>query len=129
MEVVNYRGYEVALSDRDNEKCNENWKCHHWRCIVYDKPNRKQMGFDVWGAQLADKMKPLEALHMFIDDAITAQQMDCVDDIMNEFGYTNYKEAKKVLDGLKRAYFKCRKFGIDDDTLYEIGNELREKWG
>jgi hypothetical protein len=47
---------------------------------------------------------------------------------MNEYGY-DYAEAKKVYNGIEKAYYKCRKFIGTDNDILEIVNELSEKWG
>jgi hypothetical protein len=70
MQTTNYKGFVVTLSDADTKKLDKarSGACKHWRCIVYDKPNRKQMGFDMFGGSHAT-MSPLEALYLFVDDA------------------------------------------------------------
>ncbi len=130
MQTTNYRGFTVTLSTHDANKLDKAWKgaCKHWRCIVYDKANRKQMGFDVFGGSHAT-MTPLEALYLFCDDAYTYSCFEDTEDLMREYGYETYTEAKNVYKSLERAYFKCRKFIGTDDNILEIVNELREKWG
>lgn len=126
MTKENYRGYEVTLSDMDTKKC-EGWKTHHWRCIVYNKAERKQMGFDVFGASLVTDMKPLEALHLYFSDAYTYMS-SYLEDFISEFGY-DYKESKKIWNSLESAYFKLRKFGYTDDDIENDYHELDEEWG
>jgi hypothetical protein len=126
MERILYKGFEVILGDADTEKCKE-WRELHWKCTVKDKLNRKQMSFDVFGNRLCT-MKPLEALYLFISDACCFIDMDDVEDVMNNFGYT-YEKAKNVFKRLENAYYKCRKFIGSDNDIIEIKNELREEWG
>ena len=130
MQTTNYKGFTVTLSDEDTQKLDKAWKDarKHWRCIVYDKANRKQMGFDVFGGSNAT-MKPLEALYMFCDDAYTYSCFEDAQDLMYNYGYETYAEAKNVYKSLERAYFKCRKFIGSDSDINEIVEELREKWG
>ena len=130
MQTTNYKGFTVTLSDVDTNKLNKAWKDarKHWRCIVYDKVNRKQMGFDVFGGSMAT-MKPLEALYLFCDDAYTYSCFEDAEDLMYEYGYETYAEARKVYNNLEKAYFKARKFIGTDDDILEIVNELREEWG
>jgi hypothetical protein len=129
MQTTNYKGFTVTLSDVDTKKLDKarSGACKHWRCIVYDKPNRKQMGFDVFGGSHAT-MKPLEALYLFCDDAYTYTIFDDGWDLTLEYGY-DYKTAMKVWKQMENAYFKCRKFIGDKDDILEIVNELRERWG
>ena len=130
MQTTEYKGFTVTLSDEDTKKLDKAWEDarKHWRCIVYDKANRKQMGFDVFGGSHAT-MKPLEALYLFCDDAYTYTIFDDVIDFKNEYGYETYKEARKIWNQLEKDYFKARKFIGDKDDILEIVNELREEWG
>jgi hypothetical protein len=130
MQTTNYKGFTVTLSDEDTKKLDKAWKDarKHWRCIVYDKANRKQMGFDVFGGSHAT-MKPLEALYLFVDDAFNYTYFSDTDELMHEYGYETYAEAKRVYKSLERAYFKARKFIGSDSDILEIVNELREEWG
>ena len=127
MERILYKGFEVILGDADTEKCKE-WRELHWKCTVKDKLNRKQMSFDVFGGRLSI-MKPLRALYLFCDDAYTYSCVEDAEDLMKEYGYETYTEAKKVYNALEKAYFKCRKFIGTDDDIYEIVEELRDEWG
>lgn len=130
MQTTNYKGFVVTLSDADTKKLDKAWKgaTKHWRCIVYDKANRKRMGFDVFGGSMVN-MKPLEALYCFCDDAYAYSCFEDVEDLMHEYGYETYAEAKKVYKSIEKAYFKARKFIGDIDDIHEIVEELREKWG
>lgn len=130
MQTTNYKGFVVTLSDADTNKLDKAWKDarKHWRCTVYDKPNRKQMSFDVFGGSMAT-MTPLEALYLFCDDAYTYSCYEDAEDFQNEYGYNTLKEAKQIWKTIEKTYFKCRKFIGSDDDILEIVNELREKWG
>ena len=129
MQTTNYKGFTITLSDVDTKKLDKAWKdaCKHWHCIVYDKANRKQMGFDVFGGSHAT-MTPLEALYCFCSDAWDYINLDDASDLCNEFGY-DYPVGKKIYKSLEKAYFKCRKFFGSEDDMSEIVNELREEWG
>ena len=131
MQTTNYKGFVVTLSDVDTNKLDKAWKgaSKHWRCIVYDKANRKQMGFDVFGG-LCATMSPLEALYCFVSDARDFMDVTDVADVMHYIGYEDdYNEAKKVFKSLERAYYKCRKFIGSDADISEIYSELSEEWG
>lgn len=130
MQITEYKGFTVTLSDEDTNKLDKAWKDarKHWRCIVYDKANRKQMGFDVFGGSHAT-MKPLEALSLFMEDAFNYTYFSDAEELMHEYGYDTYAEAKNVYKSLERAYFKARKFIGSDSDILEIVNELREEWG
>lgn len=128
MQTAEYKGFTIKLSDADTEKLEKVKDCSkHWSCTVYDKANRKQMSFDMFGGSMA-KMSPLKALYAYVYDAYTYSYFSDVKDLMNEYGY-DYTEAKKVYNGIEKAYYKCRKFIGDDNDILEIVNELGEEWG
>ena len=130
MQTTNYKGFTVTLSDEDTKKLDKARKgmIKHWRCIVYDKANRKQMGFDIFGGSMAT-MSPLKAFYAYLENA--CDYIDCLDveSVIKTFGYDDYAEAKRVYKGLEKAYFKFRKFGYTDDDIINDCNELREEWG
>lgn len=126
---VKYKGFNVYLSDMDRNKLDkaQDGMTKHWTCTVKDPVNRKQMSFDVFGGSNAI-MHPLQALYLFCDDAYTYSCLEDVADLMKEYGYETYTKAKKIYNALEKAYFKCRKFIGTDDDIYEIVEELREKY-
>lgn len=127
---VMYKGFEISLSNGDSNKLDKAFSGarKHWTCVVKDKVNRKQMSFDVFdGGSVV--MHPLQALYLFCDDAYTYSCFEDAEDLMKEYGYETYAEAKKIYKALEKTYFKCRKFIGTDDDIYEIVKELREKWG
>lgn len=127
---VKYDGFNVYLSDMDRNKLDKAWKgaSKHWTCIVKDPVNRKQMSFDVFGGSDVT-MHPLEAFYLYVSDAYTYSTLANIEDLMLEFGYDSYAEAKKIWNKLEKAYYKCRKFIGTDDDIYGIVKELEEKWG
>lgn len=132
MQTTNYKGFTVTLSDVDTKKLDKAWKGakKHWRCIVYDKANRKQMGFDVFGGSMVNMSSPLEALYCFVSDACDFMNVTDVADVMQYIGYEDdYNEAKKVFKRLEKAYYTCRKFIGSDADIREIYDELSEEWG
>lgn len=126
---VKYKGFNVYLSDMDRNKLDkaQDGMTKHWTCTVKDPVNRKQMSFDVFGSSNVT-MHPLQALYLFCDDAYTYSCVEDAEDLMKEYGYETYTEAKKIYNALEKAYFKCRKFIGTDDDIYEIVEELREKY-
>lgn len=127
---VVYKGFEVTLSNGDANKLDKAFRDagKHWTCVVKDKVNRKQMSFDVFGSSNVI-MHPLRALYLFCNDADTYTYVNDVGELMETFGYTTYKEAKKIYNAIEKAYYKCRKFIGTIDDIHEIINELGEKWG
>ena len=129
MQTTNYKGFVVTLSEADKKGLEKAWKgaSKHWKCIVYDKPNRKQMGFDVYGGSKAD-ISPLSALYIYVSDAIDFTMVNDAEDVMNEYGY-EYSEAKRVFKSLERTYYKCRKFIGSEADIREIYEELDPQYG
>lgn len=130
MNTAEYKGFTVTLSDADTDKLEKAWKGakKHWHCIVYDKANRKQMSFDMFGG-LKATMSPLEALYLYCDNAYTYLSFNDAGELMHEFGYNTYAEARNVYKDLEKVYYKCRKFIGSDNDILEIVNELGEEWG
>ena len=129
MQTAEYKGFTIKLSDADTDKLDKFKDCSkHWSCTVYDKANRKQMSFDMFGGSMAT-MSPLEALYLYCDDAYIYLSFNDAGELMHEFGYKTYAEARNVYKDLEKAYYKCRKFIGDDNDILEIVNELSEKWG
>ena len=125
----NYKGFEITLSDSDTEKLDKAWSgvAKHWTCTVKDKVNRKQMSFDVFGGSQAT-MEATQALYHFVNDAYTYAYYSGVDELYNTFGYYDYKEARTAWKKMEKAYYKCRKFIGTDDEIYNIVEDLQEKW-
>ena len=129
METAKYKNFVVTVSDMDNEKCDKSWKKNHWTVTVKKPSTRKQMSFDIFGGSLVTEMKPLEALYLYLSDACSFMNVDDIEDIMNEFGYKDFHEAKQIFTALEKTYYKCRRFIGDDDTICDMCNELQEEWG
>lgn len=130
MQIAEYKRFTIKLSDADTEKLDKAWKgaSKHWSCTVYDKANRKQMSFNMFGGSMA-KMSPLKTLYAYVYDAYTYSYFNDVEELMREYGYENYAEARNVYKSLEKAYYKCRKFIGSDNDILEIVNELGEEWG
>ena len=129
MQTAEYKGFTIKLSDADTEKLDKVKNCSkHWSCTVYDKANRKQMSFDVFGGSHAT-MKPLEALYLYCNDAYTYSYFSDVEELMREYGYESYTEARNVYKSLEKSYYKCRKFIGSEADIREIYEELDPQYG
>ena len=115
-----FKNFIITLSDEDYDVSKCIWDAKkHWTCTVKDA--RYQMSFDIFGGSNA-KMTGLEALDSYLSDAVWYIDYDTVQDLMEALGYDDYKTAKKVYNGIEKAYYKCRKFiGYENDiiSLYE----------
>ena len=120
MMTEHFKNFIITLSDEDYDVSKCIWDAKkHWICTVKDA-SRHQMSFDVFGGINAE-MTGLEALDSYLSDAVWYINYDTVQDLVDELGY-DYKTAKKVYNGIEKAYYKCRKFiGSENDiiSLYE----------
>jgi hypothetical protein len=120
--------FTITVSDDDGDVSKCIWKeaRKHWKVIVYDKENRKQMGFDYFGGSLAT-VEPLDAFFNYIEEAVDFLDYSDAFDFMQEFGYDDLTEAKRAYKGCEKAYYKCRKFIGDDAELEELCDRLCHK--
>ena len=120
MMTEHFKNFIITLSDEDYDVSKCIWDAKkHWTCTVKDAA-RHQMSFDIFGGINAE-MTGIEALDSYLSDAIWYINCYTIQDLMNELGY-DYKTAKKVYNGIEKAYYKCRKFiGSENDiiSLYE----------
>lgn len=128
MEEKNFKNLTITVSDNDGDVSKALWEdaVKHWRVIVYDKQNRKQMGFDFFGGSMA-KADPLDCLYCILSDALSYMDAQDPFDFMSDFGYTDFKKGQRAYNGCKKAYFKCRKFIGADDEIVELANELNDE--
>lgn len=64
------------------------------------------------------------AFECILSDALIPIESFC--EFMNEFGYTDCKEAKRIYDACKEERDKLLKIGIDEDETYDILEMIRE---
>lgn len=76
------------------------------------KMSRKDLGF---------------ALYCFIGDAIAGTMS--LGDFESEFGYTKASECIRAYNGCKEATAKTESLGLTENDLYDLSNELSEKYG
>ena len=74
--------------------------------------------------RVMDEGDLINAFECILSDALLTLESFC--DFMSEFGYTDYKEAKKVYDACKEERDKLLKIGIDADETYELLEMIRE---
>ena len=123
MQTEEFKGLTITLSDEDTKKLVSDWQKQHWRCIVYNKAKRTQMGFDIYGGGAA-KMTPRIALESFLTDVMDYIYNPTVDDFARTFGYETLKEARKYFNSCEKEYFKARKFIGDDDEIKALYKAL-----
>lgn len=74
--------------------------------------------------RVMDEGDLINAFECILSVALLTLESFC--DFMSEFGYTDYKEAKKVYDACKEERDKLLKIGIDADETYELLEMIRE---
>lgn len=90
------------------------------------KTDGKQASFDFWDSHFAMiERKPCDlrgALACFGSDAMAGKNANDMGDIMDEFGYTNVKEARRVFEGVKKAEKQADRLGLTWEDLSELAD-------
>jgi hypothetical protein len=74
------------------------------------------------------ELNETEALYYLLSDAETFMDIHTLDDIANEFGYTDYEEIKSVYNGLRNSYNKAIAFFGTEKKFCEILEVLRREY-
>lgn len=123
MEFLNYT-IEIETDSDWNVPTND-WREKHWICSITDG-NRAVM-WDCYGGKNAS-LEGTEALYFLLSDAETFIDFHTLDDIADEFGYTNYEEIKRVYNGLRDSYNKAIAFFGTEERFVEVLETLREEY-
>jgi hypothetical protein len=83
--------------------------------------------WDCYGGSMSD-LNETEALYYLLSDAETFLDIDTLDDIANEFGYTDYQEIKNVYNGLRDSYNKAIAFFGTEKEFCKVLKKLREEY-
>ncbi len=79
--------------------------------------------FDSLAAQQSGEPCDLRsALACLGSDASAADYCDSVAGVMQEFGYTDKREAERVYKGLQKAAEQAERLGLDSDDLSELAD-------
>jgi hypothetical protein len=124
MEFMNYT-IEIAIDSAWNvSRLSKDWRKKHWVCKITD--GNKSVMWDCYGGLMTD-IDEIEALYYLLSDAETFIDIHTLDDVADEFGYTDYKEIKSVYEGLRDAYNKAVQFFGTEDAFVEVLNKVREQ--
>ena len=97
---------------------------HHF--VVYVDVDEHHAWFDFYTPNGGlDDDAEIEALYYFLQDGISYNNAQDIDDFQSEFGYTKVSECLKVYNGCKAAWEKWQEFGIDP---YDLANWLQEEY-
>ena len=117
---------EVSVDSAWNvPKLSKDWRKKHWVCKVTD--GNKSITWDCYGGSMAD-LNETEALYYLLSDAETFIDIHTLDDIADEFGYTDYQEIKTVYNGLRDSYNKAIAFFGTEEKFCEILDALRQEY-
>lgn len=84
-----------------------------------------------WGsmARPAENSDCISMFYNVLSDALAYVQSKDVEVFMREFGYTSWKEGRKAYKGCKKSYQAMQRlFGLDEDSLCDVLNEMQEKY-
>lgn len=123
---MEFMGYTIEIeTDSTWHVPTNDWREKHWNCSITDG-NRAVM-WDCYGGKKAE-LKETEALFYLLDDAETFINYNTLDDISNEFGYTDFEEIKRVYNGLRDSYNKAIAFFGTEERFVEVLEKLREEY-
>jgi hypothetical protein len=125
MEFMNYT-IDIALDSAWNvPRLSKDWRKKHWVCKITD--GNKSIMWDCYGGSIAE-LKEAEALYYLLSDAETFIDIHTLDDIADEFGYTDYEEIKNVYNGLRDDYNKAIQFFGTEERFCEVLEVLRREY-
>ena len=123
MEFMNYT-IEVELDENWSVSLAD-WREKHWICSITD--GNRAVNWDCFGGSMAD-LEEVEALYYLLSDAETFIDIHTLDDIANEFGYTDFNEIKIVYNGLRDSYNKAIQFFGTEEKFVEVLEALRKEY-
>lgn len=125
MKYTTKSGKTVSVKSVRNDK-RAPWEPYGNGYIITLSVSGKRASFQFWDSvsnQQNGKDCDLRgALACFASDALIGKNASDVLDIMDEFGYDDTKEARRVFSGVKRAESQSLRLGLDWDELSEIAD-------
>ena len=115
---------EVEADANWNVPTND-WREKHWACSITD--GNRAITWDCYGGKNAS-LEATEALYFLLSDAETFIDIHTLDDVADEFGYTDFKEIKRVYNGLRDGYNKAISFFGTEEKFCEVLDKLREEY-
>lgn len=103
-----------------------NWQPSGKNYLVTISVNGKRASFDFWDSvhnmrnRIGIDLRG--ALACFASDAFAGMNASSAADIMEEFGYTEVKDARRVFKGVKQAEEQAAALGLTDDDLSELAD-------
>ena len=125
MDFMNYTITIEADSAWSVPFTSKDWRKKHWICSITD--GNRAINWDCYGGSMAD-LEEAEALYYLLSDAETFIDIHTLDDIANEFGYTDFNEIKSVYNGLRDSYNKAIQFFGTEEKFCEVLEALRQEY-
>jgi hypothetical protein len=125
MEITLSSGKVIKLSAKENNAVATWTPCgigYTVKIQVVGGKSRSFRFFDSYYNMMEGKEVDLRgAIACFASDAITGENSDSAESIMEEFGYDK-SEAKKVFTGVKKAQKQAEELGFSDEDLSELSD-------
>ena len=119
-------GYTIEIETDENWNVPTNdWREKHWFCSITD--GNRAMMWDCYGGKNAE-LRETEALFYLLNDAETFIDIHTLEDVADEFGYTDFDEIKRVYNGLRDGYNKAVAFFGTEEEFCEVLDKLREEY-
>jgi hypothetical protein len=123
---MDFMGFTIEIeTDADWNVPTNDWREKHWICSITDG-NRAVM-WDCYGGKNAS-LESTEALYFLLSDAETFIDIHTLDDVADEFGYTDYEEIKRVYNGLRDSYNKAVAFFGTEEEFCKVFEKLRQEY-
>ena len=122
---MNYTIEIEADSTQSVPFVSKDWRKKHWTCSITD--GNRAVWWDCYGGSMSE-LEETEALYYLLSDAETFIDIHTLDDIADEFGYTDYQEIKNVYNGLRDSYNKAIQFFGTEERFCEVLETLREEY-
>lgn len=124
LELTTKSGKKITVTATPGANKPAPWRPSGNGYTVTVKVGRKQASFSFWdsvhNAQNGIACDIRGALACFASDAMAGKNATDALDIMDEFGYTDTTEARRVFKGVKQAEKQADRLGLDWDDLAEL---------
>ena len=118
------------LGDKEASFNSGNWNNHKIK-LTYNGHSRT---FDFWGSirnpEISTEEELKGAVECILYDATTGHQYDGYDidtgtqEIINEFGYSDFREARRVFKGVVKTFKNLHSLFKDSNIIYDLHETL-----
>ena len=108
--------------------CNNTNNRNHYKIRVYNRMNKKAITFDFWVSiaepEIKDEKSLLCAFCCFLEDSVLGGYD--FDEFIDEFGYSEAKEAYRIWLACKDSMEKLRTLRVSDRQTHDMIMGIRE---